>query len=346
VLARSTMLRHKSGTALKTPLLIPSFSSKGLRRTFSRKGLRRNKDGKSELGKVFRNSASILTEAMLVSAYDIYYGHLPKPNRFPATPTLTIIDSGGYETGSDYDLSAVYQYGHVAREWTLPKLHTVLRDWPPHVDAAFVSFDKGSVGKSLKSQVDGARRLFDLYPNQLHNFLIKPSRRSAHRIGNMLNEIRGGAGALAQFHMIGVTEKDLGNSPLDRMATVARLRMILDEAGVASPIQIFGALDPVSSPLYFVAGAEIFDGLTWLRFAYVDNRCVYHQNYAILRVGIDPHDDFARAKMLSDNYAALRDLQLAMQRFAVDHDFGHFGPHAASLRRAAESLGALEKGAV
>jgi hypothetical protein len=283
---------------------------------------------------------------MLVSAYDIYYGHLPKPQRFPAAPQLTIVDSGGYETGSDYDLSAVYQYGHVTREWTLSRLQTVLRDWPSDLDAAFVNFDKGSVGAPLQRQIDDARRLFDLFPRQLHNFLIKPSLRSKHRIANMLNEIRTRASSLSGFHIIGVTEKDLGDSTLDRMATVAQLRIILDEAGVRSPIQIFGALDPVSSPLYFIAGAEIFDGLTWLRFAYVNNQCVYHQNYAILKVGIDPHDDFVRSKMLSDNYAALRDLQLSMQRFAVDRDFSHFGSHGEALQRAADSLGVREKRAM
>jgi hypothetical protein len=283
---------------------------------------------------------------MLVSAYDIYYGHLPKPDRFPASPTLTFIDSGGYETGSDYDLSSAYQYDHTTQQWTLPKLHAVLRHWPSSFDAVFVSFDKDSVGKSLQYQVDEARRLFDLYPHQLHNFLLKPTRGSRHRIANMLHDIRAQAKSLSGFHVIGVTEKDLGNSTLDRMATVARLRMILDDAGVRAPLQIFGALDPVSSPLYFIAGAEIFDGWTWLRFAYLDNHCVYHQNYAVLKVGIGPDDDFAKSKMLSDNYAALSDLQLAMQRFAVDRNFAHFGPHAGAFQRATDSLGTREKGAV
>jgi hypothetical protein len=34
----------------------------------------------------------------------------------------------------------------------------------------------------------------------------------------------------------------------------------LDEAGVKSPIHVFGALDPLTVCLYFVAGAEVFDG--------------------------------------------------------------------------------------
>src|SRR5205809_4571701 len=102
-LARSTSLRHPSGVVLKTPLLVPSFSSKGLRQT---------KKGRSELSAVFRNSASVLTETMLISAYDVHYRHLPRPERFPATATLTFVDSGGYETRPHCYLPAVYQFGH------------------------------------------------------------------------------------------------------------------------------------------------------------------------------------------------------------------------------------------
>ena|SRR5437773_267783 len=335
-LARSTSLRHPSGVVLKTPLLVPSFSSKGLRQT---------KKGRSELSAVFRNSASVLTETMLISAYDVHYRHLPRPERFPATATLTFVDSGGYETGSDYDLSAVYQYGHAARPWTVQKLRRVLGSWPDYVAAVFVSFDKASAGKSLRVQLRDARRLLEDYPTQLHDFLIKPRRGSGHRISGMLNDIRANASEFARFNVVGVTEKDLGSSALERISTIAQLRTVLDEAGITAPVQVFGALDPVASPLYFLAGAEIFDGLTWLRFAYVEHQCVYHQNYGILRVGIDPHDDFVRTKMLSDNYASLRNLQLAMHRFVVDRDFGHFGPHAEPLRRAYESLEARMKGA-
>jgi hypothetical protein len=104
MLYRSTTIRHpSSGIILKTPLLVPSFSSRGFRF---------DKNDASEIRKVFTNTAEILTESMLVSAYDIAYGHLPKPHKFPCTPFLTIVDSGGYETGADHDYSSVYRHVH------------------------------------------------------------------------------------------------------------------------------------------------------------------------------------------------------------------------------------------
>jgi len=129
---------------------------------------------------------------------------------------------------------------------------------------------------------------------------------------------------------------------LDRMETIARLRRGLDAAGVSAPIQVFGALDPLSSALYCLAGAEIFDGLTWLRFAYKDGQCVYSHNYGVVRVGLDLDDDFVRATVFSDNYSRLRDLQLCLRNFVIEGDFAKLDPqvvpHVDFLRRALDSL--------
>jgi hypothetical protein len=281
---------------------------------------------------------------MLISAYDIHYGHLPKPERFPCTPTLTFVDSGGYETNSDLDLSAVYRFGAAVRRWGLRDYIRIIDHWPAHIAAAFVSFDREAASKPLRQQIAAANTLFRRYRDHLTIFLLKPSRRARHRVSGMLDEVRTAAGELASFGILGVTEKDLADTTLDRMTTVAHLRTILDEQGVHVPIQIFGALDPISSPLYFIAGAELFDGLTWTRFAYQDQHCVYIQNYGVTTVGIDAHDDFVKSKILSDNYASLRDLQLSMHRFAATHDFSHFNRHEEHLRRAAESLEARLRG--
>lgn len=84
-----------------------------------------------------------------------------------------------------------------------------------------------------------------------------------------------------RFHALGVTEKELGGNFKERMINIARIRKALNGVGLENmPIHIFGSLDTVSTPLYFVAGADIFDGLTWLRFAYYKGMTIYRQNYA------------------------------------------------------------------
>jgi hypothetical protein len=327
-LPRSQTVSHPSGVTFKTPLLVPSFSSKGFR--IDRKG-------RSEIWDVFANTAEFLTEAILVSAYDIHHKHLPRPHRFPYKPTITMVDSGGYEVGPEYDLSAVYRYDHKVKPWGLKRLKTVLDSWPKHMPAVFISYDKVSAGKSLAKQASEARSLFDRYPNQLHNFLMKPSRQYG---GSLRETIRGSQASLKQlrgFHIIGVAEKELGPSMLERMETLATLRRMLDEEGIRAPIQVFGALDPVCSCLYLLAGAEIFDGLTWLRFAYSNGQCTYLPSHGVL-MGLDSEDDFLVSKILSDNYSALRKLQLAMRDFVTTRDFTKLEPHAEFLEKASDSL--------
>ena len=333
MLARSSNLRHPSGVTLRTPLLVPSFSSRGL--GFNRKGI-------SEIRDVFLNTAEILTESMLVSAYDIKYKHLPNPAKFPCTPSLTIVDSGGYETGMDYDFSAVYHYDYSHRKWDLGTYMRVLDKWPKRIPAAFVSFDKGSSGKGVARQIEEARELLSRYPDQLHTFLLKPTKSCQGLLRNTVNIAQPHLKKMAAFHIIGVAEKELGRRMLDRMETIANLRRGLDNAGVVAPIQVFGALDPVSSTLYCLAGAGIFDGLTWLRYSYKEGQCVYSHNYGVLHIGLDQDDDFVRSKGFSDNYSYLRDLQLCLRNFVADGDFSKLGsrnvPDSAFLRMALDSL--------
>ena len=333
MLARSSNLRHPSGVTLRTPLLVPSFSSRGL--GFNSKGI-------SEIRDVFLNTAEILTESMLVSAYDIKYKHLPNPSKFPCAPSLTIVDSGGYETGMDYDFSAVYQYEYKSRKWDQETYATVLDDWPERVPAAFVSFDKGSAGNGIDRQIAEANKLLSRYPDQLHTFLLKPTRRCNGLLKNTVDIAQPHLRKMAAFGIIGVAEKELGRRMLDRMETIAKFRRGLDGAGVTAPIQVFGALDPLSSTLYCLAGAEIFDGLTWLRFCYKDGQCVYTHNYGVLHIGLDQDDDFVRSKGFSDNYSYLRDLQLCLRNFAVDGDFSKLSSgivaDSAFLRRAYDCL--------
>lgn len=329
MLYRGSTLRHPSGVTLKMPLLVPSFSSKGF--LFDGKGI-------SEIKGVFTNTAEILTESLLVSAYDIWYGHLPKPNRFPCTPSLIFVDSGGYETGPDHDFSSIFRHTHKVEKWNLKRLRDVLDSWPDRIPAVFVSFDKGSAGKAVSKQIEDAQKLLARYPNQLHNFLLKPTRRCKGSLSNTVKIAQPFIKELGTFQVIGVTEKELGCTMLDRMETIAILRRSLDAANVSSPIQVFGALDPLSSCLYFLAGAEIFDGLTWLRYAYSDGKCVYPRNYGVLRVGIDGPDDFVQSKILSDNYNELRKLQLSLKDFVSTQDFSKLQPHADLLRAAYDSL--------
>ena len=333
LLARSTMLRHPSGATFETPLLVPSFSSKGfgVLREPDSAGVRRER---SEILEIYQVAVELLTDCMLVSAYDLYHANVPFPER--AIAELTVVDSGGYETSDVQDLSGIYAHGANPKDWDAGKHEEVLAAWPGHIPAIFVSYDSPHEFLSLSSQIDRALTLRAKHRNQLFALLLKPSTKDQKYI--QIRELVAAADELGGFDVLGVTEKELGNSCLERMVNIGKLRLALDDANVASPLHIFGSLDPISVPLYLLAGAEIFDGLTWLRYGYDEGAALYRHNVAARRIGIDRRDDFIKLKVMQDNLGHLTDLRNTIRRFLNDRDFAKFGPNQDLLRVSLELL--------
>ncbi|MEQ1871077.1 MAG: hypothetical protein ABL961_13765 [Vicinamibacterales bacterium] len=326
MLARRTTLLHPSGARIETPLLVPSFSSKGF-------GL--DSSGASEVGRIMATASEYLADSLLLSAYDIHYQHLDYPAT--AQTELCIVDSGGYETSDLQDLSATYLQPASPNEWDQEKLHAVLDRWPEHVPAIFVSFDSQKTPLPLANQLTRARQTRARYPQHLHAFLAKPETDNQRYV--QIDSLKGAVGQLAGFHVLGVTEKELGSSFIDRMQHIAELRLALDDAGMtALPIHVFGSLDPISVSLYFLAGAEIFDGLTWLRYAYLDGVAMYRQNAAVRLDLLHRRDLFVTLKLMQHNLSTLGTQTNQMRKFLNDGDYKHFGSNGDVLYQAYELL--------
>src|SRR5437016_3828271 len=147
MLARSSTIVHKaSGVSFETPLLIPSFSSKG----FSGTG------PKSEVRQILATAAEFLTTAYLISAYDIAKGHLPAAIDLPSKPELIVLDSGGYEISPDYDFSEVLRPPLPEQEWEVKDLVSVLDKWPPEIPVVFVSYDHRKKRRNFDQQISDA----------------------------------------------------------------------------------------------------------------------------------------------------------------------------------------------
>lgn len=329
MLARSSIIRHKpSGVCVETPLLVPAFSSKGF-------GVLDN--GESEIKKILLTAAEFVTGLYLISAYDVYHAHVPAPADLPMKPDLIILDSGGYEVSDDHDLSSVSKSTGGQTEWTPDNLGGILDAWPAEIPAVFVSYDHPGKREPFADQVSAAHRLFKGCGGQLRCFLLKPESETQKTLQMALRAAVAAPDELEDFDVVGVTEKELAGSHLERMVQIARFRRALDEAGVTAPIQVFGSLDPVSVCLYFVSGAEIFDGLTWIRYAFADDRCVYVHNHAALAYGVHVRDANLRLRIMSQNYYYLEDLQERMKDFESTGDLAKL-PHADMLRNACDSL--------
>lgn len=326
MLARSTTISHPSGQRIDTPLLVPSFSSKGLGNAA---------DGGSELSEIMKVAEQFLTDSMLVSAYDIHHKHLDVPTS--ALTDIIYVDSGGYETSDFQDLSAAYSNRVEPKEWDEQTLYKVLDAWPSFAPAIFVTYDDVDKPQSLGEQIDRARKMVARYPEQLITLLIKPETKGQRYV--QIRDVIRSVGDLRGIPIIGLTEKELGSSYIERMTRLAELRLALDDEKMTHvPIHLFGSLDPMSVCLYFIAGAEIFDGLTWLRYGYFDGVAMYLQNAAVRRHLLHRTDGFAKADAMRNNLDTLTHLTIQMRKCHLDRDLKHLDPTDTWLREAYDQL--------
>jgi putative lipoic acid-binding regulatory protein len=235
---------------------------------------------------------------------------------------ITFLDSGGYETASYYDFAEVKKKNNKILEWD-EKLHLkVLGKWQNDFYAIIINYDHYQRRIKLEKQINKANELFKMFPDQLNDFLIKPEKDEFIDIQKILNSIY----LLKEFKIIGITEKELGESILDRMQKISKIRKALDIVGISSPIHIFGCLDPISCILYYCAGAEIFDGLTWLRYSYYNCLTIYTNNFNIVNsnYNIGTLDEVVKSNSKKNNLQILARLKQKMIDFSKTKNFEVF----------------------
>jgi len=103
------------------------------------------------------------------------------------------------------------------------------------------------------------------------NFIIKIT----FPFEQLLDEIKGNVNELQKIQIIGLTEKELGNTVKEKLLNLISLKKLLMSLEWNGKIHIFGGLEPSLSKLYYIAGADIFDGLSWQRMRYRTNSTLY-----------------------------------------------------------------------
>jgi hypothetical protein len=315
ILAERRELKFADGTSLRTPILVPSFSSRI-----------------PKIEKIFRASEEFIDGPILISAYDIKHKYLSPPFDFG---NAIFLDSGGYEASSDSDLSDVSGQAAKGGEWSEGEHSEVLTNWASKVPVIVISYDHPKLRCALSRQIASAAELA-LPKNALKEILLKPETDDQHFV--QVESVRRNVHSLSKFDVIGVTEKEMGNSVLERMENIATLRLALNKAGIGSPIHVFGSLDTITTLFYFVAGADIFDGLTWLRYAFKDGRTLYRQDFGITDLGIAAKFPRVEALCWSRNYQYMKEMEMEMRRFLKANDFKVFKNHGERLKAAFQSI--------
>lgn len=330
---------------LPAPLLVPSVSSKGFPLV----------EGVSEAGLSLAAVAQDLTDCLLVSAYDLQHGLLPDADRLLGPGhrdtiygrvELLVVDSGGYELNTaEFESGEVRRGPYTAAEGFSRKDFEALADRLPHDrDLLVVSYDEpirpddpSSSRGSYREQREIAKRFFASRPHFKSDFLLKPEGRELYLDVAALTV---DAPNLRGFDVIGVTEKELGPTLLDRLVELSRLRALLDSNGCReTPIHVFGSLDPLYTPLYFMAGGEIFDGLSWLRYAYFDGISVHPEQLTVLMDRIEDLEPTRDLRRLMSNIEQLGALQRSLARWAADPErYEHLGTQHVRLREIYDNL--------
>ena len=124
------------------------------------------------------------------------------------------------------------------------------------------------------------------------------------------------------------------------MENIYKIRQALNKLNLDKPIHIFGSLDTITSPLYFLCGADIFDGLTWLKFAFHEGQTVYMPTTAALKERSTEKDYLMEKKTLYDNVNELANMQLTLRAFLKEekYDYAVFGPHKQLFKTLIESI--------
>lgn len=314
MLAKRRGLYKGAKEIIRTPLLLPSFSSKGF----------------PSIKNILATTQEVIDGEILVSAYDLHHGHVAGPFEFAQA---VFLDSGGYEASQDSELSEFRNVEHEPASWTMDQYTAVLSGWSCSRPTVFISYDHPDERVSTVEQLDRADKTIPKRDNIFREILFKPESEGDHEAN--LQSILANVHRLAAFDAVGVTEKEIGTSLQARMVSIARLRRALNKAGLGNtPIHVFGSLDTVSTPLYFVVGADIFDGLSWLRFAYHDGVTIYRQNYAAINFGTQIKTDLVDARCFFANYQYMQELRLQMQGFLRNEAFNSFTHHRELIERA------------
>jgi hypothetical protein len=312
---KSRSVRINGSIVAQTPLPLPAFSSHAL---------------DSHLQDTVARIGNIVFGPILISAYDIHSGRLSggRPDQAEFRLPLTFIDSGGYENLRLDQLRRQARESRPAqrrpgrrqgrqlcpadpdKKFSLEQYRAVLDAWPKDVRAVAVNYDRPS--DDLGEQIEAAT---SLCPGRElgRELLLKPGDRVP--IAGLINQLGHHAQALAGIDVIGVTEKEAGETLIDQLRVIANLRQRLDRIGFEdTPIHIFGGLDPIRTPLYFLAGADIFDGLTWLRYGFEMGRAVYIKALAAVehpRIPINEAEWLVRRS----NFFEITRMQTAMRKF-------------------------------
>ena len=152
--------------------------------------------------------------------------------------------------------------------WGEDDFEDVVKRFKPPVAVAFEYLAREatlrSLAESIRLALQSARRVKNVAPCVV--LLVRPH--PASDLVPLLQSVD--ADVLFDggddFDVLGVPESSLGPTFDVRLSAIGALRAALDKLADPKALHIFGASDPTCLTGYALAGADIFDGLSWSRY--------------------------------------------------------------------------------
>ncbi|MCB9452379.1 MAG: hypothetical protein H6672_13160 [Anaerolineaceae bacterium] len=246
------------------PLLVYSFSSRGF----------------PDLIDQIRTYVPLISSSYLISLYDYKYLLNGNNRIFVNDHRIRIWDSGGYEIRSSDDISAVKSALPGSQVWNEKLYIDVANTVPWNGSDILVSYDGPADNLTLSDQLDKAFALYErIKGNYLKDVLLHleyPP--DAKEVANALVPFAD------KINIVGFTEKEVAPTWVDGVIFLHALNTEFSRLGMHDRflIHIFGCFDPKSIIRFALAGAHIFDGLTWLRFVFHKDSTLYKREFEYL----------------------------------------------------------------
>ncbi len=290
------------------PLFAFSFSSKGF----------------LDLPDLLASVLSRVPDSFLVSLYDYRYLLDEIQDIDNGDTRIRIWDSGGYETSADDDLSAHFSAIPGIELWCEDTYVETARTIPWNSRDILVSYDayKNRTSKPVAVQLEDACRLFERIPgNYMRDILLHVD--ESTDLKSLAKDVKRFEGC---FDVLGFTEKEIASTWFKGINFIDNLRKELSgELGVYVPIHLFGCFDPKSIVYFFLVGADIFDGLSWLRY-FINNRSTFYTREYEALVPLSRHSQlsFYLPEIVANNIEELQRLRYDLSYSAISSDYSRF----------------------
>ncbi|SRR6266487_639984 len=276
------------------PLLVYSYSSRGF----------------SDLPERYVATKNVAPTELL-SLYDLHYhlNHTEILHTSEFTSTMRFLDSGMYEAEE-----------HTDRQLWSQELYVESARTFAHNGDIVVSYDDRSL--SIDNQIKQGKSLFERLGQVaiIRDLLLHPNGTPPAELANTIAQL------VPDIDIIGLTEKDIGFSWFIAASYIHRLRITLNDVlGRYVPIHVFGCFDPQTIARLFFAGADIFDGLAWMRYYFHNGHAFYDKEFeykASPEQLLQPWD--AAQNLLRHNVEELERLRTDLRYAVLTRDVSRF----------------------